>query len=382
MLRPLLLTACAGLAAGSAAAGQPVFTIQTPPALRHVDGLLAAVSALSPTDAWAVGGGLIVHFDGTAWRAVAASLPGSLNDVSAVAADDVWAAGSTDNAGITGTVAARWDGKAWRVVPTPPLTGQSPGFNTIAALSGSDVWAGGQLAVGGENLEPLFEHWNGTGWTVAPIQRLPGFSFIHKLAARAPGDIWAVGETDEADAQGTILPLIEHWDGTGWRPVAAPHVGVGGTLDGVVALAADDAWAVGSTILAQIGNPQQEVANPIETLVEHWDGKRWTIVPSPNIDPVGIAQADRLHSIAALSPSDIWAAGQFTLPDGSNDQLTLAEHWDGTRWSLQPVPDVAMLSSLFGAATAGSGTVWLVGAGDFPGLVSGIGPLVVTTTGG
>jgi hypothetical protein len=60
-----------------------------------------------------------------------------------------------------------------------------------------------------------------------------------------------------------------------WRVVASPNVGgerADDRLSAVSVVSASDVWAVGSSPHANGGS----------TLVEHWDGSAWTIVPSPN----------------------------------------------------------------------------------------------------
>ena len=60
----------------------------------------------------------------------------------------------------------------------------------------------------------------------------------------------------------------------------------------------------------------------------------WQIITSPN----GSRQVNELHSVSALAENDVWAVGvsyniERTL--GS----TLIEHWNGSRWSVVPSPN-------------------------------------------
>src|SRR5476651_240976 len=58
-----------------------------------------------------------------------------------------------------------------------------------------------------------------------------------------------------------------------WSVSPSTNMGPGNNdLNGVAAIADNDAWAVGYA--------SNGVAN--RTLIEHWDGSNWTIVPSPN----------------------------------------------------------------------------------------------------
>jgi hypothetical protein len=87
------------------------------------------VSAVSGTDAWAVGDSqpnagsgplrtLILHWDGTAWSQV--SSPGAgpanvLNGVSADSATDAWAVGYYISKSVRYALILHWNGTAWSV---------------------------------------------------------------------------------------------------------------------------------------------------------------------------------------------------------------------------------------------------------------------------
>jgi hypothetical protein len=59
------------------------------------------------------------------------------------------------------------------------------------------------------------------------------------------------------------------------------------------------------------------------TLTERWDGKHWTVVPSPNVGTVG----NSLSAVVALSAADVWATGAWS--DGPSSSSALIEHWTG-----------------------------------------------------
>ncbi len=86
-------------------------------------------------------------------------------------------------------------------------------------------------------------------------------------------------------------------------------------------------------------------------LVEHWDGASWSVVPSPNPNPQG---NNALGAVAAISASDIWAAGFQLLGP-------FTEHWNGKDWSLAATP--SGVSFLAGMAASSAGIVLAVGQG-------------------
>ena len=87
---------------------------------------------------------------------------------------------------------------------------------------------------------------------------------------------------------------------------------------------------------------------------------QWSVVASPN---VGSKTNDTLNGVAAITANDVWAVGDYTKPDGA--LLTLAEHWDGSAWSIVPTPNLhiggTFLESVSSDAT---NDVWAVGASE------------------
>lgn len=169
------------------------------------------------------------------------------------------------------------------------------------------------------------------------------------VSAVSASEAWAVGASS---ALFDSLPLAEHWDGTAWDNVSVPLPSGAstGNLKGVDELSSANAWAVGSTGAPTGGNL---------TLIEHWDGHAWSVVPSP--DPVtGTGDTDELTAISGTSPTDLWAVGTF-----GTDQFNamLFEHWNGQAWSFVPPPSE---DEEFGEAiTVISPTdVWAVGDTD------------------
>ena len=65
-----------------------------------------------------------------------------------------------------------------------------------------------------------------------------------------------------------------------WSAVPSNSQGV---LEDVAAISKDDVWAVGHTSVWPLGFEEGELL-PSKTLIQHWDGERWSIVPSPNVE--------------------------------------------------------------------------------------------------
>jgi hypothetical protein len=113
-----------------------------------------------------------------------------------------------------------------------------------------NVWAVGKADLNGSLTQPLVEHWNGSAWRIVATPALANVRWSSFSAISAiPGtqQLWAVGSSvPKASNDGHVL--IQKWDGTAWNIVKTPTLPQGliaGSLNGVVALSATNAWAVG-----------------------------------------------------------------------------------------------------------------------------------------
>jgi hypothetical protein len=273
---------------------------------------LYGVAAISANDAWAVGfyansveiaQTLIEHWDGSSWSVVASPSPGAqgneLLGVAAVSADDVWAVGfaATKNGDQT-TLIEHWNGKNWRVVPSPKSSTVDV-LSAVAAVSANDVWAVGTSSTEGQ---PLIEHWNGARWQIVSSPATGGE--LRAVTATSASDVWAVGDAPGSD--GSSQALIERWNGTTWSVVSSPQVTTPALLSGVAAVSANDVWVVGS---------QGSDILFFQTLIEHWNGTTWKVVSSPSPGSF----STQLSGVAAVSARNVWAVGY-------TDSNTLVEH--------------------------------------------------------
>ena len=323
---------------------------------------LFAASASSPNDIWAVGQSTI-HFDGTTWTAFSAPMIKGDNNSFLQGVVDIsptlaWAAGNVTDGAHAGQVIERWNGTKWSLFPAPKF-GKKDQANVFAMTSSSanDVWAIGSLVNLGTGLvSPLFEHWNGTAWTATTGESSNDFLF--GASADATNDAWAVG----FNVSDSITTSAMHWDGTNWKRVATPNVGEGtNKLNAVLALAPNDVWAVGFS--TQVAPPKQAATL---TLIEHFDGASWTVVPSPKVGPNSVNQSNRLLGLTANSANDIWAFGSNFAADGSGHQMTLLLHWDGTSWTVASSPSPTKggfpCDLLWAGVVSSPGDVWLLGS--------------------
>ena len=286
------------------------------------------------------------------WRIVSSPNFGSGNNelygIDAVSTNDVWAVGRYDDQAGYKTLAMHWNGNAWTIAPTPNVGTRFNQIYSVVTISSNNAWAVG--ASSNDNLiyQTLIEHWDGNQWSVVPSPLAPGTSsFLYGIAAVTANDIWAVGYIQVGfSAQ---QPLTMHWDGSSWSLVLSPSTAPNNQdiLWSVTALSASDIWAAGYSTDA--------VSGQYRTLIEHWNGSAWTIVPSPN--PAGSIY-NFVWGIEAVSPNDIWIMGRAY--DG-NTYPTLIEHWNGSAWSVTPSPSEKFYNEVYDASALSSTNVWAVG---------------------
>jgi len=70
------------------------------------------------------------------------------------------------------------------------------------------------------------------------------------------------------------------------------------------------------------------------------------------------------NAVLAISPGNVWAIGQSATGNQTRPVAVLAEHFDGTNWTVQPAPGNGSnnILSLDGLVTTGPGTLWSVGS--------------------
>ena len=238
--------------------------------------VLLSVTATDRGNAWAAGGEamsgreagtpLILRWDGTAWAEVplpALSWSGSLQSISAVSRSEAWAVGR-DTAGLSHLL--RWNGQRWREVPVP---GGAPVLRAVAAGPLGSAWLAGN-----DGDRPVVLRWNGTAWqsVASPADN----SWLTGVRVTRRG-VWVTGQQR---VDGTHVGLMARWNGAGWTAVTTGAAVQ--TINDVLPVSADDVWAVGSSPVSGPGG--LSLTRP---WIGHWDGTGWDTalrVPATTIE--------------------------------------------------------------------------------------------------
>jgi hypothetical protein len=163
-----------------------------------------------------------------------------------------------------------------------------------------------------------------------------------------PTNAWLVGRY--MLSSGVTQTLIDHYNGTAWKIVPSPNPGGplnGHYLAGVASVAAHDIWAVGFY--------DRSGTAGTGTLIERWNGTSWKVIKSPNIG----AGNNFLAGVAATSAGNAWAVGSYVSGTATK---TLVEHWNGTSWKVIKGPNVGAGSNILeGVSATSAGNAWAVG---------------------
>jgi hypothetical protein len=381
---------------GVAAAQTSIFSIQPSPSPSAAGNIVNGISGVASDDVWAVGfknssnlneaQSLAMHWDGTAWKIVPSPNPGHcangnfstlLTSVSAIASNDVWAVGFSFGCNAEpAPLAMHWDGSNWRVVPTAKLPFLNNELNSVTAIASDDVYAVGfQTASNGATLT-LVEHWDGHAWTLVstPNGNTTG-NVLSSVSATSANDVWAVG--NQVAPNLPVLTLVLHFDGTKWSVVPSPNPLTSGSFSQNVLLSVH---AVSPTDATSVGYILDGGSLVELTLIEHWDGASWTVVSSPNVSTAA-GSFNRLTAVAAVSATDLYAAGFFVDSATRGQQETLVAHFDGAQWTIVPTPTKGLaqqLNAIF--ALPGTGNVWSGGAWSRNGTDPETGLLIIPRT--
>lgn len=374
MSRLAMLTATAAAAclliAGAGGAIAPARASSRSPQFLPYDipfGLLS-VTAISASDAWAVGSDntigddqdtLIVHWNGKKWAPVTTPKPvyGMLWSVSAASANNVWAVGWTSKPNGTDlkSLIMHWNGKAWSEDVGAPVVANG-------TLNGITATANGVWAVGHTGKAPSITRYTGGHWYVYPTDE-PKSVVLDGVAMTGGNAGWSVGNLNTSSVASAFLL---RWNGSLWKPVSFPFQKGGDfNLNAVATGPSGAAWAVGEEL-----NPATRVDTPVSMRLS---GTTWRKVPVPapanvylnhvTFIPGGTAVAvgsgngatngmillrwtghawapmknsyhtdyhAEVDSVAATSAHNAWAVGAVFTGFGWEDLIL---HWNGTTWS-------------------------------------------------
>ncbi len=248
----------------------------------------------APDDAWAVGdGGLILHYDGAAWKPLPAPGSDALLAVWGSTPKDVWITGQDG-------LLLHYDGSS----VTPSADSRKVTSNHLNSVWGA---ASNNVFAVGDNGTLI--HYDGASWrpSLDPGDPVIDRKHLRRICGLGSSDIWAVGS----------LATVLHFDGQAWQRDPEPRSITPATIHGIWCVSADETLAVGSA----------------GARLRHTSAG-WSLA-SDNLTTLG------LFSVWGTSPNELWAVGESgtilshngTWKASADSQL-LTKEWLLTVWGL------------------------------------------------
>lgn len=222
--------------------------------------------------------------------------------------------------GTKGALAERWNGKRWRVLATPTLTGPGgrSGLGNVSCVSTSRCVALGlraRTAVGPSTA--IAEEWNGARWRLLHV-RFPRGSFPVGISCVRRACM-IVGQR-LVGPSGRISALADLLTGTRLRLLkpAVAKGSVGGFLTGVSCTSDVFCAAVGGQALPNVGGTIN--------LAETWNGRTWRVRRTPHV-----AKFDTVLEAVSCASPDLCMAGGAPVA-GLRPPMTSYLLWRHGRW--------------------------------------------------
>jgi len=278
---------------------------------------------------------------------------GHLDGVSCVSAGACTAVGDYKNsAGTLVTLAERWNGRRWAIQTTPNPTGahDSSLFGVSCVSAGACTAVGDYTSYAGGSVTTatLAEVWNGTSWAIQATPNPTGLDTSQLIDVSCVSAGACTAVGDYTDFGLTDVTLAERWDGASWAIQATPNP-TGAQTSHLNGVSCESARAC-----TAVGDHANRAGTEV-TLAERWDGTSWTIQATPNPTGAHKHPENGFNGVSCVLAGACTAVGAHT--DRAGTFVTLAERWNGRRWAIQTTPHPA------GAHDGGLNGVSCVSAG-------------------
>lgn len=296
-----------------------------------------------------------------------------LESVFCLARTDCWAVGSAELNNATRNQALHFNGRKWARIPTPSPGGTAAGDSSILdsvwCTSRSNCWAVGSSDTSNGSLTQAL-HFNGRKWARVPILSPggtpKGFNDLFNVTCTSAANCWADGDDGHSIGSNDVtLNLVEHWNGRHWSLSRTPEPGGTGAgdsngLGAIRCTSAKSCWGVGSYGKIATGSDK------FENEVLHWKGRKWVAVsvPSPGTSEMGTVESG-LNAISCTSANRCWAVGLTTDATAYRSE---ALHSSDGKWRVVPTPNPSTgtnaLSALSDVSCTADTNCWAVGVYD------------------
>jgi hypothetical protein len=264
-------------------------------------GYFSAAGAVSAND--------IAQWNGSSWSALGSGvndgIPGQIYvNALAVSGTNLYAGGSFTTAGeVSANNIAQWNGSSWSAFGSGDfvLGMNEPVFSL--AVSGTNLFVGGQFTTAGGVSANNIAQWNGSSWSALGS----GMNGAVSALVVSGTNLFAGGSF--ATAGGVFVKYIAQWNGSYWSALGS------GMNSTVTALAVS-----GTNLFA--GGYFTTAGGVSATNIAQWNGISWS--------PLGSGMNGTVESLA-VSGNNLFAGGYFSAAGGVS--ATNIAKWNGSSWS-------------------------------------------------
>ncbi|MEU8824844.1 hypothetical protein [Streptomyces sp. NPDC048636] len=222
------------------------------------------------------------------------------------------------------------------------------------------TWVAGARFIppGDENAEMVPTLWErderkGSGWKRVKTAPVPRGDDLRFNSVDASSPRNGMVVGDYTGEAGGVV--TQRWNGRAWKSAAAPvpRGTVGAGFTSVDTLAPKNAWAAGWTEV-QAGGRRIYAGT-----LQHWDGTHWKAQKLPDVGAGGRNSPWYLQTVTAVAADEVWAVGGtgFAQPE-----KPVVLHYDGARWSKVAVPGLGATRARLNDIVRGpDGQMWAVG---------------------
>ena len=293
---------------------------------------------------------LAERWNGTAWALQAIPVPTgteqtTFQGVSCASSTMCIAVGYyVSSSGVYFSLTEIWNGTEWKIQSTAEPTGTLNSLlHGVSCTSSTACTAVGWYEDSSGVELPWAERWNGTAWSVQSTPTPTGATASYPFRVSCSSATACTMVGYYTNSSGAYEPFAEGWNGTEWKSQSVPTP-TGGTRTLPLGVS-----CTSSSACTMVGSYKNSSGNEV-TLAEYWNGTEWSVQSTPN--PTG-ATVSELLGVSCTSTTACTAAGVSL--NSSSKRITLAEHWNGTEWQIQSTPnDVEGEGSLTGGVSCSS----------------------------
>ena len=249
----------------------------------------------------------IARWNGSSWASLGTGSSNGVNSyvrALAVSGSDLYVGGDFVQAGgLAASGVARWNGTSWASLGTGSSNGVNISVRALA-VSGSDLYVGGYSIprAGGLSVNNI-ARWNGSSWASLSVGSSNELnSFVFALAVSG-SDLYVGG--DFIQAGGVPANNVARWNGSSWVSLGTGSGNGGNGVSGNV-----NALTVSGSDLYVGGSFSQATGVPANN-VACWNGSSWASLSTGSGNGV-----NNVVDALAVSGSDLYVGGSFTQAGG------------------------------------------------------------------